>query len=76
MSKLQIATFAALAVLAAILAFPFVLPADAGGNEATVKSENADQITAGYRTCFMARRLDMSGDAPRMEPARHCTTTP
>ena len=76
MSKLLFATFAASAVLAAILAFPLVLPADASGDEATVKTEHTDQSTAGYRTCFMERRLVTSGDAPRMEQARRCTTTP
>ena len=76
MSQLQIATFAALAVLAAILAFPFVLPADANGDDRNVTAQLAAPDETGYRTCFMARRLDMSGDAPRMELARQCTTTP
>jgi len=76
MSKLQIATFAALAVLAAILAFPFVLPADANGEDLSVKLQQTDAAQAGYRTCFMERRLVVSGQAPRMEQARRCTTKP
>ncbi len=76
MSKLQIATFAALAVLAAILAFPFVLPADANGDGVAGKVQVADTTPSGYRTCFMERRLVLSGDAHRIEQARRCTTAP
>lgn len=74
MSKLQIATFAALAVLAAVVAFPFILPADANGGALPVGPQIDAEVQDGYRTCFMERRLVMSGDAPRMEQARRCTT--
>lgn len=76
MSKLQIAAFAALAILAAVMAFPFVLPADANGDAASVKAQMNGAATSGYRTCFMERRLVVSGDAPRMEQARRCITAP
>ncbi len=76
MSKLQIATFAALAVLAAIIAFPFVLPADANGGNAPVEAQSSGGAPSGYRTCFMERRLVVSSDAPRMERTRRCTAVP
>jgi len=76
MSKLQIATLAALAVLAAVIAFPFILPADANGDERTASAQQAGATEASYRTCFMERRLDLSGDAPRYDHVRRCTTTP
>ncbi len=76
MSKLQIAAFAALAILAAVMAFPFVLPADANGGALSPMAQLNGAAASGYRTCFMERRLVVSGDAPRMEQARRCTTAP
>lgn len=73
MSKLPITALSAAVALAAAVAFSYAPPADATADPARINVSTASAPQAGYRTCFMQRRLVFTDDTPRMELARRCT---